>query len=756
MDSNQIISAIHVEGNVSVKPAEILAKVRTRQGDSFIPSIAAEDTKRIAELKGVEYCYYNTKPIEGGLELTFVVVEKNIIRSIDFTGNKAFGRKKLTEKLGFKVGDYLDPVLATTYTTTIAEFYRKNGFPYVEVSLDTAMTAQGKLVYAVKEGPRVKIAAVTFSGNSKLKTRSLRKTIKSKTRSWVFFTKYYNEPELAEDISQLQKAYQRKGFLNATIEAQRQFNAEKTKIRINFNIVEGVAYSVVNTVFTGNQQIETTKLYGQLQLANGQTYNEQMAQSDTKLLIKLYKETGYIEAQVERSISFVSDNTVAIEYTIKEGERFRIGQVIITGNEQTRDRVVRRILDEYEFQPGKWYNADIARGDGKGDLEKTLQQTLLTERDGSNITPAGKSPGQRDAQVNIIEGKTGMVMLGAGVSTDSGVIGQFTFEQRNFDISDRPKSLSDFVTGKAFRGAGQTLRISLMPGTEVSQYSISFTEPYLNDKPVSLDLAGSSWKRFRESYIEGRTKGFVGLEQRFTDKWRQGIGLRVESVQVTSVEGDAPQEIKDVRGGNLLAGARLGVGRDLTNNRFNPTSGHNYDVSYEQVTGDFTFGIASATYRKYYTLYEDLAERKTVLAGKLLAATVVGDAPPFEKFYAGGTGAYGIRGFRYRGVSTRGLQTNVLPGTTPQREDPIGSDWIILANAETTVPLVGDNIAMLFFIDSGAIDTGGYRAGVGTGVQILIPQWFGPVPMRFELAMPLRKAEGDQTEFFNFSVGTLF
>jgi outer membrane protein assembly factor BamA len=380
----------------------------------------------------------------------------------------------------------------------------------------------------------------------------------------------------------------------------------------------------------------------------------------------------------------------------------------------------------------------------------------LTERDGSNITPAGKSPGQRDAQVNIIEGKTGMVMLGAGVSTDSGVIGQFTFEQRNFDISDRPKSLSDFVTGKAFRGAGQTLRISLMPGTEVSQYSISFTEPYLNDKPVSLDLAGSSWKRFRESYIEGRTKGFVGLEQRFTDKWRQGIGLRVESVQVTSVEGDAPQEIKDVRGGNLLAGARLGVGRDLTNNRFNPTSGHNYDVSYEQVTGDFTFGIASATYRKYYTLYEDLAERKTVLAGKLLAATVVGDAPPFEKFYAGGTGAYGIRGFRYRGVSTRGLQTNVLPGTTPQREDPIGSDWIILANAETTVPLVGDNIAMLFFIDSGAIDTGGYRAGVGTGVQILIPQWFGPVPMRFELAMPLRKAEGDQTEFFNFSVGTLF
>jgi outer membrane protein assembly complex protein YaeT len=755
-DSNLIIIAVRVEGNVSVKPTEILAKVRTRQGESFNPSIAAEDTKRIAELKSVEYCYYNTKPVEGGLELTFVVVEKNIIRSIDFTGNKAFGRKKLTEKLGFKVGDYLDPVLAVTYTTTIAEFYRKNGFPYVEVSLDSGKTAAGSLVYNVKEGPRVKIAAVTFSGNSKLKTGELKKTIKARTRSWLFFSKYYNEQELAEDVSQLQRAYQKKGFLNATIEAQRQFNADKTKIRINFNIVEGVAYSVVNTVFSGNQQIDSTKLYGQLKLANGQTYNEQTAQSDAKQVVKLYKETGYIDAQVERSIKFVSENTVAIEYTIKEGERFRIGQVIITGNEQTRDRVVRRVLDEYEFQPGKWYNADIARGDGKGDLEKNLQQTILTERDGATITPAGKNPDQKDAQVNIIEGKTGMVMLGAGISTDSGIIGQFTFEQRNFDISDRPKSLADFITGKAYRGAGQILRISLMPGTEVSQYSISFTEPYLNDKPVSLDLAGSSWQRFRESYNEGRLKGFVGLEQRFRDKWRQGIGLRVENVEIKDIDHDAPQEIKDVRGDNLLAGVRLGIGRDLTNNRFNPTDGYNFDLSYEQVTGDFTFGIVSGVYRRYYTLYEDLAERKTVLAAKLLASTVAGDAPPFEKFYAGGTGAYGIRGFRYRGVSTRGLQTNVPPGRTPEREDPIGSDWIVLANAETTVPLIGDNIAMLFFIDSGAIDTGGIRAGVGAGFQILIPQWFGPVPMRFELAVPLRKAEGDETQVFNFSVGTLF
>jgi len=161
----------------------------------------------------------------------------------------------------------------------------------------------------------------------------------------------------------------------------------------------------------------------------------------------------------------------------------------------------------------------------------------------------------------------------------------------------------------------------------------------------------------------------------------------------------------------------------------------------------------SGVHRWYKVVHEDLAERKTVLGTKVLLATTFGDAPPFEKFYAGGMGTYGIRGFDYRGVSTRGLQTTV---PNPERKDPIGSDWVFLAGAEVTVPLVSENFAALFFVDSGAIDTGPYRVAVGMGIQILIPQWFGPVPMRFELAAPIMKDDDDDTESFSFSVGRLF
>jgi outer membrane protein insertion porin family len=368
----------------------------------------------------------------------------------------------------------------------------------------------------------------------------------------------------------------------------------------------------------------------------------------------------------------------------------------------------------------------------------------MTLMETATITPAGRVAGQRDAKVSVIEGQTGMVMLGAGVASDSGVIGQLVFEQRNFDIKDWPESFGEFIRGRAFKGAGQSLRIALEPGTELSRYSINFTEPYFRDKPVTLNVEGESWEWERESYDEQRLRAFVGFEKRYKNRWRRGISFRAEKVNVASVASTAPKEIMSVKGDNMIVGVKLSIARDLTDDRFNPTRGTHFNAGYEQVGGDHTFGVLSGTYRRYKIVHEDLAGRKTVLATKLHAATVVGDAPPFEKFYAGGSRS--IRGFDYRGVSTRS-------GTN---KDPVGSDWIFLASGEVAVPLVGNEIAVLFFVDSGVIDSGNYRAAVGTGIQIMLPQWFGPVPMRFEIAAPLMKNGDDDTQVFSFSVGRLF
>ncbi len=687
---------------------------------------------------------------------------RNIIKSIDFVNNRAFKDKNLEKKLDFEVGDYLDPILAEAYRRTIAEFYRKKGFAFVEVTLDSDKLEQGQVVYTIGEGPRVKIGSVKCSGNDSIKTSALKKVIKTKVKKWFFWSGYYVEEVPAEDVARLQNIYYERGFLDYKITAKREFTDDRKKVHITFEIDEGPTYTVGKISITGNKNFDEKKLLEGLLLEQGQIYLERKADSHTKEILKLYQESGFVDAVVEQGL-VLDVNVVNVEFNISEGRQFRIGRVDITGNEQTQDKVVRRVLDEYGFVPGQLYNADLAPKQGNGKLEQYVQRMTLSED--VIIRPVAPDDGadnRKDIKVDITEGQTGLITFGGGVSSDSGVIGHLIWEQRNFDISDWPESFGEFITGQAFKGAGQSLRISLQPGTRVSQHSVTFSEPYFQDRPLALNVSGSSWGREierrgnRRLYDEGRTKGYVGFERRYENRWRRSIGFRLENVDVDRIYLYAPKEIKDVEGYTFLTGVRLGMGRDLTNDRFNPSKGYTFNVGYEQVTGDETFGILRGNIVGYRTLYEDLLERKTVLATKLLAATTIDNAPSFEKFYGGGTGTYSIRGFEYRGVSTRGLQTNLPGGVIPQREDPIGSDWIFLANAEVIVPLISDNFAALFFVDSGTIDTGKYRAAVGTGIQILIPNLFGPMPMRFEFATPFMEDDEDETRVFSFSMRGMF
>jgi outer membrane protein insertion porin family len=753
------ISSIETKGNVTISTAKILATVRARAGQLFDAASATEDGRRIAKLEGLEYAYYYTEVVENEVKLTFVVVEKNLVRLLAFNGNKRISSGKLAKELAFKQGDYLDLFLVRNGVEKMTELYHKKGMAFVEISLDEAKLSLGQVVYNIKEGPRVKIKQVGFDGNKSIESKELKKAIKTRTRKFFFWPVYYDQQMVSEDIAKLQNVYQKKGYLDARIDVSSKLSEDNKLAYITFSIEEKLVYTIEQVIISGNEFFDDEQLTEGMKLEVGGFYSNDRGDFDSRHILSRYLERGFVDAQIEHRRSFAGAGKVTAEFVISEGQQFRIGQVVITGNESTHDKVIRRILDEEGFAPGQWFNADIARGDGTGELEKIVRRTVLTES--TFIKAAGTRPGQRDAHVSIVQGKTGDIMLGAGVASDSGLIGHLVFDQRDFDISDWPESFGEFFTGffaqppKFFKGAGQRLRIALEPGTIQNSYSASFTEPYLFDKPVSLDVVASNFERRREAYDEERLKGYLGFEKRYKDKWRRGISFRVERVDVTDLDRDAPREIRAVRGENDMLGARLYVRKDTTDSRFTPSSGSHFNAGYEQVGGDHTFGKLSGTQRWYRTLYQDLADRKTILEMKLHGATIIGDAPPFEKFYAGGTGS--LRGFDYRGVSTRGLQFNpTTPIPNPKRKDPIGSDWVLLGNAEVAVPLTEEVVSLLFFADAGTIDTGGVRASIGTGLQILIPQWFGPVPMRFELAAPVMKDDEDETRVFSFSVGTLF
>jgi outer membrane protein insertion porin family len=740
--AGKIIASVDTKGAVTITRAQIFSAIRARPGQIFSAQTATEDAARIARLEGVESSYYTTYEEDGKLILFYVVIEKQLVRELVFKGNRKISNSKLSAELGLKPGDYLDVLAARAGVDAIHKLYMEKGYAWVNVSLEESGLMVGRVVYLIEEGPRPKIASITFKNNRALSDKELARAISTKAKKLFFWSSYYVEEKAQKDILKTQEIYQKRSYLDARVELKATFSDDRKKAYVEFHVSEGPSYTVESIQISGNNFFDSAALRDGFKLNENGLFSNEKAEFDAKKIRSKYQEQGYVDVQIDTTRTFHEGARVRVEHKVTEGGRFRIGQVTVTGNALMHDKVIRRVLDEEKFTPGNWYNADAARGNGEGELEKTAKSTVYTESVVIQAVPSS-DPNRKDAMVNVVEGQTGSIILGAGVGSDSGVIGQIAFDQRNFDISDTPDSWSELITGKAFRGAGQRFRISLNPGTEQSSYMVSFVEPYLYDKPVSMETAFMGFEREWESYTEKRIGGRLGFEKRYTDDWRRGISFRLENVDVVSLDSDAPKEVTDVKGSNLMAGARLYIGRDTTDSRFRPTKGYNFDFGYEQVGGDHTFGILSGTQRWYRTLYEDLSELKTVLETKIHAGTILGDAPLFEKFYAGGSST--CRGFEYRGISPRA--TN---------DDPIGSDWLVNGSAEVAVPLGSETFSWLFFTDAAMIETGTPRTAIGTGIQIQIPQWFGPVPMRFELAAPISKDDEDDTQVFSFSVGALF
>ncbi len=682
-----------------------------------------------------------------------------IIKSIEFEGNVKFKDHVLRQRLGFELGDRLDPFLAEGGRLTIAEVYRKVGYAFVEVTLDRERLAHGNLFYIIDEGPRAQIDSIEFVGNEAMGTGTLRKVIKTTEKKWLLWPFYYTDEAINEDLERLREFYYDHGYLDYKIEAETEFAADQSGVQVTFIIDEGPVYRIGSVTISGNTRFSDAELQALMESGLGQVYLKPVASRDAEAVLQAYREIGYVDADVRQRVHFApqaGDNLVTLAFEVTEGNQFRIGRIEIAGNEETQDKTVRRVLDEYEFTPGNLYNARMAPKEGGGLLEKYAQRAAVAQE--VLIRPVDAADGStdtKDVRIDVKEGPTGMIMPGVGVSSDSGVIGRLVYRQRNFDISDWPEDPGGFLTPwRHWKGAGQSFSITLEPGTKYSQYYVEFVDPYWRDKPVTFDVLGRSWERYRESYDEERLKGYFSFEQRLKGRWRRSIGFRSEDVTVEGVDYDAPEEIVDVKGHTMLFGVQFGLGETAVDDRYTPSRGHVINADYEQVTGDYTFGILNGSFVRYFTLHEDVLGRKTVLAAKVQAGTIIGGgAPPFEKFYAGGTGQYALRGFEYRGVSTRGLQLNV---DNPRYKDPIGSDWVFLANTEVTIPMISKNFALLMFVDSGTVDTGTYRLSIGTGLQIMVPQIFGDIPMRFEIATPLMKDDEDETQIFSFSAAGMF
>jgi len=741
------VAAVRFLGLEEGQQAFARAVVRVKPGDPVDANTLDQDVARLIRTGRFAAAAYTLETSDQGTIVIFEVRPRQRVTDVRFVGNSHVGDKALQDAVAVRKDDRLDDFAVREGREAILALYREKGYGQVAVQVDDAALERGEVVYVIDEGPRVRVRKIAFEGRQSLPEAELRKRIETRTALWIFRDGLFDQDRVENDAARVQTYYRGEGFLDAQASYRVEPGAQPGDLHLVFTIVEGERYTVEDIRFEGNTVYSGDELRRVIQSKKDDWVRPPLVDEDARTIQARYGDFGYIYATVRAVRIFsLEPRKVLVTFQIEEGEQFRVGEIVVRGNRDTKDKVVRRALDLYP--PDDLFSLSKTR-----EAEDRLRQSQVFSS--ARITPMGDQPGVRDVLIDVEESeKAGDVIFGFGVTSDSGLLGSLILDIHNFDITDTPRSLTEFFKLRSFHGGGQRLRLEAEPGTEVTRFRIDFTEPYLFDRPVSFGASLYLFTRGREDYDERRAGGNVSFGRRFERgwlrRWAGEIALRAENVNLRGLDIFAARDVREVEGSNALTSVKGTLVLDRTDNRFSPTTGDRIRLSYEQagaLGGDHAFGKLSAGYNWHRTVGTDLLGRKSVFSLRAETGVILGDAPVFERYYAGGIGT--IRGFDFRGVGPRqGID-----------DTPVGGDFLLLCGAEYVFPLYGEILRGVLFTDMGTVESSvairDWRASIGFGVRLTVEQ-LGPIPIELDLAFPVTKGPDDEERAFSFFIGTSF
>lgn len=360
-------------------------------------------------------------------------------------------------------------------------------------------------------------------------------------------------------------------------------------------------------------------------------------------------------------------------------------------------------------------------------------------------------PNTRTADLEITgsPARTGRLMFGGAVNSSAGVTGQITVDERNFDITRWPRSFQDLASGTAFRGAGQTLRIEAVPGSQFKRYTASFADPNLfGYLPISFGLSAFLYNRRYQDYTDERLGGRISLGYRVTPELSLTTGINGQNVQISNPRVNTVSELNEVVGNNQLFTGEFRLTHDTRNSPFQPSEGHFFEFGYERAFGDFHYNRFEIENRNYLLVSEraDKSGRQTISLSTRLGFSGE-DTPLFENYFAGGYAT--MRGFNFRGASPKenGVQ--------------VGGRFQWLNTVEYMFPITADDAFRgVAFCDFGTVERdieinkANFRVAPGLGLRISIPM-LGPAPLAFDFAYPVSMASTDQKRIFSFYMSAL-
>jgi len=754
--AGRTVETVRVEGNTQVSTSVILELVRTREGDKFDPDTVVADYQRIYDkMKMFANVEAFVQPTPTGVIVVFKVTEQKRIHEIRYQGNVNIDTDKLKEVVDLKSGEAIDNFRINVAKQAIEKLYRDKNYPSAHVVVAPRdLVSNGDVVFQIVEGPQVRVRKVDFIGNNSFSTWRLKDQIKTGYYIFIIRPGVFDPEQVDEDVSRVQKFYYDHGFFDVRVGRKLSRSPDMSEMQVSFLVDEGARYFIDQVEFKGISAVTEGDLRKEMRELEGKPYDDDAIHNDIRSIVKVYSKVGgyifdehpgvapnpdYLQIKPDHFVE-MQPGRVKLVYTITEGKQFRIDRILVKGNSRTKDNV---ILREMRMRPGQMYNSA-----GVQDASDRLRG--LPYFTSVSIEPVGDDPQSRDLLVEVTEQHTAQISAGVGINSNLGFGGQLSYEQKNFDIANVPTSWDEAFSDRAFSGAGQDFLISFEPGTEGTNATVSFTEPYLFDQPYSFNAQAYWNTRIREVYNDERAGGRLTFGERFSYVYSADVFFRAEDVDITDLTQpfyDRAPEIVAGQGHHTLTSIGTDFRRDTTNHGPITYEGTNTQIGFEDagaMGGTVEFDRVTFSFDDYLQVSEDLLGRKSVINTHLDVAWDPQDAPFYERFYGGGLGS--VRGFLYRGISPRaGLGL-----------DPVGGDFAVTGGVEYGFPLVEDFLRGVLFCDAGDVESnvhfGTIRTSVGFGFRLVLP-FFGQTPLALDFGFPITHNSQDNEQVLSFSFG---
>lgn len=732
-----VVKDIRVEGLQRIAAGTVFNYLPAKVGDSIDGARAADAIRALIKTG----FFKDVRLARQGNVLVVSVVERPAIAEIKFAGNKDIetdNLKKSLKDVGFAEGQAFDRSLLDKVEQELQRQYFSQGKYGVKIKTTVTPLERNRVGIAINisEGKVARIKRINIVGNRAFKSAELLDQFQlSGPTTFSFYSgaDQYSKQKLSADLETLRSFYQDRGYINFNTDStQVSITPDKKDIYITINITEGAVYTVKEVKLAGDLVVKPDELAKFITVHPGATFSRKESTETTAKLSERLGNDGYAFANVNTIPDVDKEHKqVTLTFFVDPGKRVYVRRINFAGNIKTRDEVLRRELRQLE---GAWFSTE------KVNRSRTRLQRLGFFDEVNVETPAvAGTTDQVDVNYTVVERSSGTLSLGVGYSQGQGLL---------FNTS---------ITQDNFLGTGNRVNAAFNNSNVNTVYSFGYTNPYYTLDGVSRGFSGfyrttDAAQANVSSYTTDALGGDVnyGIPISEDDSVHVSLGYEKTKLKTSTV---TPIEILNFVTANGTEYNNLSVrgswAHDTRNRAVLPDRGELTSLSAESsVPGiDLEFYKLGVRHQRYFPLTEKLtlALNGEVGYGSSFGSTT--ELPPFEKYYAGGAN------------SVRGYQDNTL-GPIGSTGDPLGGQLRVVGNMELylPVPFMKDvkSFRLSAFVDAGNVyETASFKAGdlrMATGVAAI---WISPIgPLSFSLARPLRDQPTDQTQLFQFSIGT--